>query len=231
MLLVLGRTAPRTPRLFLWVLTTAVALVGCANDSFDRELDQFLQWFRVRDGAVVADIGAGKGQYAIALSQHVGSSGRVIATEIEAEKREAIVEAAQEAGADRVEVVEAQIEGTGLAPQCCDAIVLRDVYHHLAAPEAFVQSLFDTLRPGGRIAIVDFPPTAWLALFTPDGIPEDRGGHGIAPEIVIRELEAVGFVHLDSVDTWPSNNFVTRTYGLLFERPAAATGNVGRTPR
>ncbi len=203
----------------LLVAAHALALSGCASGGVDGEVDQFAKWLRVGDGSVVADIGAGGGEYAIALADQVGSDGLVYATELEAEDREEIAEAARNAGADRVEVREAQIEGTGLGAACCDAIFLRTVYHHLTDPEPFTRSLFESVRPGGRLAIVDFRPLALLALWTPEGIPEDRGGHGIEPDLVIRELEAVGFVHLETLDPWPTGRLFEFEYGLLFERP------------
>jgi len=162
-----------------------------AESKFDREIALFESWLKVGVGSVLADIGAGNGKFAIALSRAVGETGRVYATELSEDDRLEIEEAAREAGALQVEVIEAQIQGTGLPNRCCDGIFLNGVYHHLTDPVPFARSLFESLRPGGRLAIVDFPPTMWLAPWTPEGIPENRGGHGIA-----------------------------RDYGVLFERPA-----------
>jgi hypothetical protein len=67
--------------------------------------------------------------------------------------------------------------------------------------------------------LIDFPPTLWLALWTPEGIPENRGGHGIETELLIAEAKAAGFVPLQTIETWPSSNFVTKTYAVAFERP------------
>jgi SAM-dependent methyltransferase len=41
---------------------------------------------------------------------------------------------------------------------CCDAILLRNVFHYLTEPAAMIRSLAASLKPGGRLAIVDFPP-------------------------------------------------------------------------
>lgn len=81
---------------------------------------------------------------------------------------------------------------TGLPAGCCDAILLRGVYHHLTEPTAALVSLRRALRPGGRLLVIDFAPVWWLAPWTPKGIPKDRGGHGNRPETVLREAEAVG---------------------------------------
>lgn len=206
--------------LVLAIVGPALASSGVhAESSFDQEIQHMVRMLDVKAGSVVADIGAGSGKYAIGLSAIVGSEGRIHATEIEAEKRTAISEAAQEAGANNIVVSEARIEGTGLAEASCDALYLRDVYHHLTAPEAFAASLFATIRPGGRLMLVDFPPAFLLSFFTPEGIPESRGGHGIERELLISELEAAGFRHTETVEKWPSSNFITKTYGVAFDRP------------
>lgn len=207
----------RTAWTLLLVLSMP-ALDGCAS-SFDAEIDRMVELLRVRPGAVVADVGAGKGGYAIALAGVVGDRGRIYATELEPEARATIAAAARAAGADAVVVETALVDGTGLPPACCDAVFLRDVYHHLTDPTAMAESLFATVRPGGRLLVIDFPPSFWLAPWTPEGIPEDRGGHGVPPERVIAELEAAGFVHTDTVDPWPSAGLVTKTFALAFDRP------------
>jgi SAM-dependent methyltransferase len=110
----------------------------------------------------------------------VGAEGGVYAIELGAEDRAAIAEAASELGAERGVVHEAQIAATGLPPGSFDAALMRGVYHHLTEPKAMAESLFATIRSGGRLLIIDFPPNFWLVLWTPDSIPEDRGGHGIS---------------------------------------------------
>jgi len=202
------------------LMTIALAQPALAESKFDREVQQLGALLVLREGSVAADIGAGDGEYAIALSRRVGASGKIYATELSEEDREDIEAAAREQEATRVEVASAELEATGLPVGCCDGVVLRTVYHHLTAPEPFVRSLFETVRPGGRLVIVDFPPTIWLALWPPDGVPENRGGHGITPELVIEELEAAGFVHLETIPKWPSRNLITKDYGVVFERPA-----------
>ena len=72
---------------------------------------------------------------------------------------------------------------------------------------------------GDVIVIIDFPPAFWLSLWTPEGVAEDRGGHGIRPELLVRELEAAGFERTETIEKWPSSNFVTKTYAVAFQRP------------
>ena len=67
--------------------------------------------------------------------------------------------------------------------------------------------------------MIDFPPSFWLAPFTPKGTPTDRGGHGITPELLTRELEAAGFELLRVEEDWPGGVFAD-PYCAVFRRPA-----------
>jgi SAM-dependent methyltransferase len=61
--------------------------------------------------------------------------------------------------------------GAELPSGSCDAIFMRGVYHHFTAPQQMNGSLFRALRPGGTLAVIDFPPRLLLWLCTPKGIP------------------------------------------------------------
>jgi ArsR family transcriptional regulator len=79
----------------------------------------------------------------------------------------------------------------------CDGIFMRDVYHHLTDPASLNLSISAALKPGGRIAVVDFSPPGKEAP-SPAGRAGD-GRHGVLPETVSRELRHAGFepVNLD----------------------------------
>ena len=89
-------------------------------------------------------------------SRRVGSSGRVFATEIDPARLRRLREAVTGAKLGNVAVVEAQSRETALPPSCCEAIVLRRVYHHLTEPASINASLLQSVRPGGVLVIIDF---------------------------------------------------------------------------
>jgi ubiquinone/menaquinone biosynthesis C-methylase UbiE len=210
-------------------LGVAVLLLGCAlplvaragQRRFEREVDMLVEVLGVGPGSSVADLGAGKGKYAVALAQRVGPTGRVYATEVDEKRRAQIQEAARRAGVqDRLMIVTAAQDDTGLPGGCCDAIFLRGVYHHLTQPDQTLQGVQRALKPGGRFAVIDFSPTLWLAPWTPTDLPPDRTGHGIEPELVSREVLAAGFQETQQLKSWPSGaNLLVRHYGLAFVRP------------
>ena len=87
-----------------------------------------------KPGVVVADIGAGDGSYAFAAVEHVGETGKIIATEIDAEKLKSLRAEVKKRDLQNVIVVESGEAETNLPVSCCDAIFLRRVYHHLTKP-------------------------------------------------------------------------------------------------
>jgi SAM-dependent methyltransferase len=106
---------------------------------------------------------------------------------------------------------------TNLPSACCDAIFLRDVYHHLRRPQEFDASLLASLKPGGRLAVMDFPPEPGSKV--PDGVPSDRGGHGVPVSIIVTEVTNAGFRQVNTAIRWPPDDERSRLFLVLFEKP------------
>jgi ubiquinone/menaquinone biosynthesis C-methylase UbiE len=173
-----------------------------------REMSRLRQELALKPDMVLADVGAGKGELTFALAREVGPNGRVFSTEIDPARLRHIREAVLAAKVDNVSVIVAQVNETGLPPNCCDAIILRRVYHHLTDPTAISASLMRSLRPGGVLAVIDFPPPFFLS----------RGEFGVPPQIVISELTSSKFELLRRIDDWPGRGPLG-SYCLLFRKP------------
>jgi ubiquinone/menaquinone biosynthesis C-methylase UbiE len=167
-----------------------------------KRLAELMEW---KPGTIAADIGAGDGKYTFAAAEHVGTSGKVYATEIDAKKLAELKAEVAKRKLQNVLVVESKEADTNLPTACCDAIFLRHVYHHLTKPTEFDANLVRSLKPGGRLAIIDFPPRSGLD--TVEGVPANRGGHGIPQKIVIEELTAAGLRVEKVVDDWPNDDY------------------------
>jgi ubiquinone/menaquinone biosynthesis C-methylase UbiE len=174
---------------------------GNASDEIKR-LAALMEW---KPGTVAADIGAGEGEYTFAAVEHVGASGKVFATEIDTKKLAELRGEVAKRKLGNVIVVESKEADTNLPAGCCDAIFLRRVYHHLTKPAEFDANLVRSLKPGGRLAIIDFGPRAGLDPV--EGVPSNRGGHGIPQKIVIEELSAAGLQVEKIVNDWPENSY------------------------
>jgi predicted methyltransferase len=165
------------------------------------EAPQLAQVLDLGPGMVIADIGAGFGALTVALSSWLGPAGRIFASDITPHALAALRAEVSERGLANVTVLQGDAAATNLPPGCCDAIVLRDVYHHLTSIERFNRSVHASLKPQGRLAIIDFAPDPGSEL--PRGVPANRGGHGIRPELVIEEVTAMGFAHVRTIPVWP----------------------------
>lgn len=182
-------------------LAFAVGTSAAANDEIAK-LAALLGW---KQGTFVADIGAGDGSYSFAAAEIVGSSGKIFSTEIDQEKLTTLRAAVKERKLRNVEIVESAEAQTNLPPACCDAIFLRRVYHHITKPLEFDASILQSLKPGGKLAIIDFPPHPEYGKVK--GVPKDREDHGIQQKILIDEVTKAGFKLDKIVGDWPTSDY------------------------
>jgi ubiquinone/menaquinone biosynthesis C-methylase UbiE len=185
--------------------------------SADIEVPQLVELLELKPGMSVADVGAGFGAWTMRLSRWIGPAGRVYATDVGAQQLAALRDAATREKLENVTVIEGGPGATNLPAQCCDAILIRDAYHHFTQPDALVRSVAASLKPGGRLAIVDFPPRAKSEV--PAGVPANRGGHGVPPEVVEREVRAV-LTHVRTVPNWSPDSQPASLFLVLFRKPA-----------
>ena len=207
------------------MLAAAFALVGCSRRADANHLAAILQ---IRPGMVVADVGAGSGWMTVMMGALVGSKGRVYSTEIDPRELARIRSAVAAAHLDNVTVVQATASDTGLPPDCCDAIILRRVYHHLTDPADTGRSLYHALRPGGQLAVLDFRASFRTAPWTRSGLPPNREGHGINPVTVDAELEHAGFEYVRIDDPWPGSAFLS-SFCVVFKK-APLLAAPGKSP-
>ena len=165
-------------------------------------LAELMEW---KPGTIVADIGAGDGSYSFAAAEIVGPTGRVYATEIDTDKLKQLRTDVLKRKLANVIVVEGAVDDTKLPSECCDAIYLRHVYHHLTQPEEFDRNLVRSLKIGARLAIIDFPANENLPPV--EGVPKNRGGHGIPQEVVVEELTSAGLQVEKVVGDWSRNDY------------------------
>lgn len=210
----------------LAVLAALTLLVACAPAATisASEVDRLADLLCLEPGAAVADLGAGDGEWSEALARRLGETGRVFATEVEEDKVGEIRERMADAGLDNVTAVLGDQRQTGLPAGCCDAVLVRMVYHHFTDPPKMRASLKEALRPGGVVVIVDLPPRKnWRDL---PGVPE-RGGHGISMEDLVEEMTSAGFEVVSRIKDWQSDD-EDDLYCVVFRASsAAASGRRG----
>jgi SAM-dependent methyltransferase len=158
----------------------------------------------------------------------VGADGHVYATEIEAGDVEDLERLAEREGLENLTAVLGTATDTGLADGCCDAILLRRVYHHFTDPAPMRASLRHALRPGARLVVIDLRPRPdWGDL---PGVP-DRGGHGIREEDLVAEMTSDGFEVVARHPEWADHD---NRYCVVFRRadgPGAAEADGSQEER
>ena len=200
--------------LFSGVVFLAVFASLCSAIS-EGEIQRLARVMNWKAGQVIADVGAGEGEVGFAAAAAVGESGKVYLTELDKDKVTALQKAASGKKLKNVEILGAAEKETKLPDNCCDAIILRRVYHHFTAPNEMDRSLMRSLRSGGLLAVIDFAPRKSLSESDPvKGVPSNRGGHGIPEKILVQELTAAGFKVDKSFDDWPEDG-----YCVLFRKP------------
>ena len=173
-------TARDFPRPYRPVSELAGTAFSTEEQRDDRnEASTVMDLAAIREGMTVADIGAGEGYYTVRLAERVGSRGRVLAEDIDAAARDRLARRVLRERLDNVSVRLGTPDDPRLPENSFDRIFMVHMYHEVEEPYAFLWRLRPALRAGGQVVVVDVDR------------PTDQ--HGIAPQLLFCEFEAVGF--------------------------------------
>ena len=150
--------------------------------------------------AVVADLGSGTGYFSMRLANMM-TRGRVYGVDVEPDMVKYLAERAKREQRDNVLAITGTPDDPRL-PEKVNLVLLVDVYHHIDDRERYFRNLRASLKPGGRIAVIDF------RMDSPEGPPKAAR---IAPQRVLEELTAAGY----RLNT--RHEFLPRQYFLVFE--------------
>ena len=103
---------------------------------------------------VVADVGAGTGYFSMRLA-HFVPQGKVYGVDTEPKMVEYLDKRARAAGLANLTAVVSTPDDAKL-PEKVDLVLLVDVFHHIEGRAAYFAKLRKSLKPGGRVAIIDF---------------------------------------------------------------------------
>jgi ubiquinone/menaquinone biosynthesis C-methylase UbiE len=143
-------------------------------------------------------MGAGDGELTLAAARLVGPAGRVYTSELGDERVKALRVKVARSHTSQITVVAGDANKTNFPDGGCDALFMRSVYHHFADPAAMNASIAAALKPGARLAIVDFTPPPGSEAACPADRGKD-GMHGITAETLSRELKDAGFEAVSSI--------------------------------
>jgi len=177
------------------LLLAAAAQSRRAADEFTTE--QIVAAAGIRENRTVCEMGAGSGSLTLAASRIVGPGGRVYTSELGDERVAALRKSVTSSERPRITVVEGAATATNFPDAACDALFMRNVYHHFADPAAMAASIWQAVAPGGRVVVVDFTPRGGEEAARPEDRSEGQA-HGVTPESVARELTGAGFTIVSS---------------------------------
>lgn len=189
----------RSRRVFVLLVTLVIPTAIWAiqrSQSGSIAPEKIFEALASREGQTVCEVGAGDGELSIAAAKVVGSNGRVYTSELGADRVKALREKVAASGLGHITVVEGDATKTQFPDAACDALFMRNVYHHLADPAAMNASIATSVKRGGRVAVVDFTPPGKEAE-TPTDRSKD-GMHGISAESLSRELKDAGLEPVSS---------------------------------
>lgn len=110
----------------------------------------------IKQGSVIADVGAGTGLFTRLFAKSVGDDGWVFAIDIAPRLVRHVVSKAAESGMANITGVVCAENSINLPPNSVDTVFVCDTYHHFEFPKSTLASVHKALRSGGKLVLIDF---------------------------------------------------------------------------
>jgi len=184
-----------------------------ASREKEERCSELLESLKLKPGQTACDMGCGNGFYSLKLAQLVGRQGRVLAVDIQPQMLKLLEKRAQQVGIDNVEPVLGTVVDPKLPPESVDLLLLVDVYHEFSHPERMLAAIRRSLKPTGRVALVEFrleDPEVPIKLL-----------HKMSKAQIVKEFPPNGFKLVGSYDKlpWQHVMFFARDDSPLEEIP------------
>jgi SAM-dependent methyltransferase len=163
--------------------------------------EEILDALHLKRTSIVADIGAGTGYFSVRIAKRI-PEGKIFAADVEPDMVRYLGERAQREHLTNLVPVQASADAANLS-EPVDVVLVVDTYHHIGNRTQYFAKLKSSLRPTGRLAIVDFKTDS------PSGPPTQ---YRISPERVTEELNAAGYSLTEALQ------FLPRQYYLVFRK-------------
>jgi SAM-dependent methyltransferase len=195
------KPAARKPRLFA---PQDLGLLEPPDREAWQKPDHVMDALHVAEGTAVADIGAGGGWFTMRLARRVGQSGRVYAVDVQRLMKEAIERRVEREGLKNVTVILGEEDDPRLPPDTLDAVLIVEAFHEMAEPVVMLQNVARSLKPRGRIGIIDYREG--------EGGPGPPAADRVPPSVVVAQAASAGLRLVDQ------HTFLPYQYFLIFGR-------------
>jgi ubiquinone/menaquinone biosynthesis C-methylase UbiE len=162
--------------------------------------DEALDALKIPKGAAVADVGAGVGYFTWRLAERVGTSGVVYGEDIQPEMLDQLRKNMQDRHLENVHAVLGTIADAKLPKSSLDLVLLVDVYHEFSEPEKMLDSIRESLKPGGRLVLLEYRGEDPMVAIKPE--------HKMTVEQVRAEVQPEGFKFDRSIEVLPQQHII-----------------------
>jgi arsenite methyltransferase len=159
------------------------------------QVPRVVEALQLTRGMKVADIGSGSGLFTRPIATAVAPGGIAYAVDIDPALLAIVARSAREQKIDNIRIVEGAATDPKL-PEPVDLAFVCDTLHHIDRPDAYLQTLKKHLRPGGRVAVIDFSER-W---------PQGHESMRYSLEQLDGWMKAAGLTQIASHD-WLENSF------------------------
>ncbi len=157
--------------------------------------EEMLEQLKVQPGMTVCDMGCGDGYYTIELARRVGPTGKVIAVDIQPEMLQELSRRCEQNNLKNVDMILGLPHNPKLPEGKLDLILMVDVYHEFSNPIEMLESMRNSLKKDGRIALVEFRGEDPQVPIKPE--------HKMTKKQILKEYEANAFRLVDQYDRLP----------------------------
>ena len=169
----------------------------------EEDPDLAVRLLRIARGSTVADIGAGSGYFTLRLARAVGNTGTVYATDIQPGMLELLQKNLARTKLTNVIPVLGTVDDPKLPAGSLDLALMVDVYHEFSQPQLMLQRIRDALKPGGRLALIEYRAEDPDVPILPD--------HKMTKAQVKLEVEHEGFKQTRVYDDLPRQHLIVFT--------------------
>ncbi|MGH9145039.1 MAG: class I SAM-dependent methyltransferase [Vicinamibacterales bacterium] len=162
--------------------------------------DVALNVLKIPNGASVADIGAGSGYITVRLAARVGPTGRVFAIDVQPQMLTLLARRLNSSRITNVTLIEGTFDDPKLPPASVDLALMVDVYHELSQPQAILRHVRESLKPGGRLVLLEYRKEDPMIPIKPE--------HKMSVAEARMEVEAEGFTLLKVDEALPRQHIL-----------------------
>jgi ubiquinone/menaquinone biosynthesis C-methylase UbiE len=180
----------------------------------EEDCETLLKALHVQPGQVICDMGCGNGFYTLPLAKLVGAKGKVLAVDIQREMLGLLRDRARDEKLRNIKLLHGDVADPHLEPNSCDLVLMVDVYHEFSHPEQMLAAIRQSLKPTGRVALVEFRAE--------DPNVPIKPLHKMTKEQILKEFEPNGFRLVEEFDKLPWQHL------MFFERAGESDANAAQ---